>query len=102
MSGDGQMARWCAQFGNVDGKMAGYAALDHPTNVRHPQGLRIHPSNPYFSFTATTALKGGRYTIDKPYLSRYRVVVFESAADAALLNRLWDDFATPPTVVVMP
>jgi hypothetical protein len=103
-TGDGQRARWCAQWGNVNGKVGGYAAFDHPTNFRHPQGLRIHPSNPYWSFTAATSLAGGRFSIEPgtPYKSRYRVVVFDGAADAALLNRLWDDFATPPTVTVMP
>jgi hypothetical protein len=103
-TGDGQRARWVAQWGTVNGKVGGYAAFDHPTNFRHPQGLRIHPTNPYWSFTASTTLAGGRFSIESgtPYKSRYRVVVFDGAADAALLNRLWDDFATPPTVTVMP
>jgi hypothetical protein len=30
------------------------------------------------------------------------VVVFDGAADAALLNRLFDDFGTPATVEVLP
>jgi hypothetical protein len=103
-SGDGQNARWCAMYGNVNGKIGGYAGLGHPSNVRAPQGLRIHPSNPYWAFLPTTALKGGRYTIEAgvPYKSRFRIVVFDGNADAALLNRQWDDFATPPTVQVMP
>lgn len=103
-NGDGKTARWCAQYGNVDGKPAGYAALGHKDNPRHPQGLRIHPTNPYWSFTATTPASGGRLTIEtgKPYHSRFRIVVFDGQADAALLNRLWDDFSTPPTVQVLP
>jgi hypothetical protein len=103
-NGDGQNARWCAQYGNINGKTGGYAALGHPTNVRAPQGLRIHPSNPFFAFLPVTPLKGGRYTIEPgvPYKSRFRVVSFDGNADAALLNRLWDDFATPPTVTRMP
>jgi hypothetical protein len=103
-NGDGQNARWCAQYGNVNGKIGGYAGLGHPTNLRAPQGLRIHPSNPYWAFLPTTALKGGAYTIQVgvPYKSRFRIVVFDGNADAALLNRLWDDYATPPTVQVMP
>jgi len=103
-TGDGSRARWCAQWGTVNGKVGGYAGLDHPTNFRHPQGLRIHPSNPYWSFTASTEAAGGRFTIEpgKPYRSRYRVVVFDGAADAALINRIWDDFGSPPTVTVLP
>jgi hypothetical protein len=103
-SGDGQNARWCAMWGDIGGRIAGYAGLGHPTNVRAPQGLRIHPSNPYWAFLPTTALKGGRYTIESgvPYKSRFRVVTFDGAGNAQLLNRLWDDYATPPTVQVMP
>jgi hypothetical protein len=103
-TGDGQNARWCAQFGSINGRTGGYAGLGHPTNVRAPQGLRIHPSNPYWAFLPTTALKGGRYTIESgvPYKSRFRIIVFDGNANATLLNALWDDFATPPTVTVLP
>ena len=103
-NGDGQRANWVAQYGNVDGQVAGYAAFDHPTNFNHPQGLRIHPSNPYWSFTACTLNAGGRFEIapNNPYKSLYRVVVFDGAADAAFLNRLYNDFGTPPTAEVLP
>jgi hypothetical protein len=103
-TGDGQAARWVAQFGNVMGKPGGYAALGHPTNFRAPQGLRIHPSNPYWAFVPVTALKGGRFTIEPgvPYKSRFRLVTFDGNADAAVLNRIYDDYATPPTVTVLP
>lgn len=101
-NGDGQNARWCAQYGTVDGQRAGYAAFDHPTNFRHPQGLRIHPTNPYWAFVPITPLKGGRHTLEVgvPYHSLYRIVAFDGDANADLLNKLWDDFATPPTVTV--
>lgn len=103
-NGDGQRAKWVAQYGNVDGAVAGYAAFDHPTNFRHPQGLRIHPSNPYWSFTACTQSAGGRFEIvpNAPYKSLYRVVAFDGAADAAFLNRLYNDFGEPPAVEILP
>jgi hypothetical protein len=103
-NGDGTRAKWCAQYGTVAGKVGGYAAFSHPTNFRHPQGLRLHPSNPYWSFTPVTRSSGGRSEIRPgvPYVSRYRVIAFDGNPDAALLNRLWDDFATPPTVTVLP
>lgn len=103
-AGDGQRANWVAQYGAVDGQVAGYAAFDHPTNFRHPQGLRLHPTNPYWAFSACTKSAGGRFQIDpgKPYKSLYRVVAFDGAADAALLNRLYNDFGEPPTVEILP
>lgn len=103
-SGDGQSANWVAQYGTVAGQVAGYAAFDHPTNFRHKQGLRIHPSNPYWAFSACTQGSGGRFTIEPgaPYHSLYRVVAFDGAADATLLNRLYSDFGEPPTVEILP
>jgi len=101
---DGSRAKWCAQYGTVDGKIGGYASLGHPTNFRAPQGLRVHPTNPYWSFTPVTAESGGRTELQPgmPYASKFRVVVFDGNADATLLNRLWNDYATPPTVTVLP
>jgi hypothetical protein len=101
---DGQNARWVAQFGSVGGATGGYAALDHPENLRSPQGLRVHPSNPYWAYVPVTPLKGGRYTIEVgvPYRSRFRIVSFDGAANADVLNRIWSDYASPPTVEVLP
>ncbi|HEU5075531.1 MAG TPA: DUF6807 family protein, partial [Polyangiaceae bacterium] len=103
-TGDGQRAKWLAQYGTVDGMQGGYAAFDHPTNFRHPQGLRIHPTYPYWSFTACTDSAGGRFEITEaaPYKSLYRVVAFDGDADAALLNQLYNDFGEPPTVEILP
>lgn len=103
-TGDGQRAKWLAQYGTIDGQPGGYAAFDHPTNFRHPQGLRIHPTYPYWSFTAATQSAGGRFEItdQAPYKSLYRVVAFDGEADAALLNQLFNDFGEPPTVEILP
>jgi hypothetical protein len=100
---DGQNARWVAQFGNVGGRTGGYAALGHPSNLRAPQGLRVHPSNPYWAFVPVTPLKGGSYTIEPgvPFRSRFRIVSFDGPANAELLNRIWSDYGTPPAVEVL-
>jgi hypothetical protein len=101
---DGQKARWCSQYGAIDDRVGGYAALDHPENFRHPQALRVFPTNPFVSYLPVTAASGGRFTIQvgEPYRSRHRVVSFDGDANASLLERLWDDYATPPTVQVLP
>ncbi len=97
IGGDDTRARWCAIGGLVDGVTAGIAAFDHPENFRAPQPVRIHPDDPYFNFSPS---KLGDWRIDpgKPYVSRYRFVAFDGAADAAELNRLWNDYAYPPKV----
>jgi len=99
IAGDDTRARWCSIFGKVDRAVAGIAAFGHPDNFRAPQPLRIHPDDPYFNFSPS---KLGDWRIDpgKPYVSRYRFVAFDGPADRAELDRLWNDYANPPKVVV--
>ena len=98
-SGDGTTARWCYIGGKVDGKMAGYAVLGHPSNFRAPQPMRINPTDPYFSFSP---VKPGGFPIvqGKPFVSRFRFVVTDGEPDRALYDRVWNDYATPPKVSV--
>jgi hypothetical protein len=99
IAGDDTRARWCAIGGDVDGVVAGIAAFGHPDNFRAPQPVRIHPDDPYFNFSPS---KLGDWRIDpgKPYVSRYRFVAFDGPADPAELDRLWNDYANPPRVIV--
>jgi hypothetical protein len=64
--------------------------------------VRIHPDNPYFTFAPIRPEDGGAFTIEPgaPYVSRFRIITTDGAVDAALLDRLWNDFATPPDVTV--
>jgi hypothetical protein len=97
--GDGTNARWCYIGGKVDGKPVGYASLGHPSNYRAPQPVRINPTDPFFSFAP---VRDGGFPIvpGKPYTSRFRIVVTDGPPDKALLERLWNDYATPPTVTI--
>jgi hypothetical protein len=97
--GHGTRARWCYMGGLVDGRPAGLAILDHPQNLRHPQAMRLHPNEPFFSYTPVQL---GAFTIaaGQPYVARYRVVSVDGPPDAALFDRLWRDFAQPPAVTI--
>jgi hypothetical protein len=99
IAGDDTRARWCSIAGNVDGAVVGIAAFGHPDNFRAPQPVRIHPDDPYFNFSPS---KLGDWRIDpgKPYVSRYRFVAFDGPADRVELDRLWNDYASPPKVTV--
>ena len=98
-NGDGTSTRWCHIGGRVAGNPVGYAALVHPGNFRAPQPVRINPTDPFFSIAPVAS---GGFTIEpgKPYVSRYRIVVSDGAADKSLLDRLWSDYARPPAVTV--
>lgn len=101
VKGHATRARWCDLNGLVNGRRAGLAVLGHPSNFRFPEPMRIHPDEPFFNFAPQQAgdmeLKPGEV-----YVSRYRFVVHDGAPNPATLDRLWNDFASPPKVTVTP
>lgn len=97
--GNETRARWTYIGGEVEGKQAGLAMLGHPTNFRAPQPVRIHPEMPYFCY-APPQLGPWSISPGQPYQVRYRFVVFDGTPDANALDRLWNDYAYPPTVTV--
>jgi hypothetical protein len=93
------VGKWAHLGGLVDGTLTGLAILGHPANANAPQPQRIHPTEPFFNFAAQQA---GALEIapGKPFTARYRFVVADGAPDKAELDRLWNDYAYPPKVVV--
>jgi len=89
-------ARWIAMTGAAGAGKASIAILGHPKNFRAPQPLRVHPSEPFISFAPQVA---GPMKIShgKTYRSEYRFVLFDGEPDKELLERLWTDYAEPPT-----
>jgi hypothetical protein len=97
--GNGTPARWTHMGGLLDGRPAGIAILDHPSNFRSPQPTRLNPDNPFFNYSPSVA---GDWKMEpgKPYVSRYRFVTYEGEPDRELLERMWNDYANPPAVTV--
>lgn len=93
---NGKPARWIAMSGAAGEGKAGIAILGHPENFRAPQPIRIHPQEPFISF-APQMVGDMEIAHDKAYRSEYRFVTFDGAPDKQLLERLWNDYATPPT-----
>lgn len=98
-NGNATRGRWFRMSGPVDGEMVGIAVLDHPNNFRSPQPMRLNPDDPFFNYAPSQL---GRFEI-KPgerFVLRYRYVVADGPADKAELDRLWNDYATPPQVSI--
>ncbi|MEQ1860030.1 MAG: PmoA family protein [Chthoniobacteraceae bacterium] len=97
--GDATKAKWVHIGGDVDGAPAGIAVLIHPSNFRFPQPLRLNPKNPQLCVAPSA---DGDWSIEpgKPYVSRYRIVVFDGAADAAWIGKRLQDYAKPVTAAV--
>lgn len=94
-TGDSTKARWVYLGGEVDGTPAGIAVLIHPTNFRYPQPLRLNPKNPQLCIAPS---QDGDWSIEpgKPYISRYRLLVFDGKPDAKWIETQWQDYAKQP------
>lgn len=82
---------WIAVYGQIDGDMAGFVVMDHPSNFRSPQPIRVHPRMPYFVFTPV--FKGS--FILKPgftYKAKYRIVTFDGEPDAKLIESWYREY----------
>lgn len=92
--GNETTARWAVMTANVEGRPASIGFLNHPSNFRHPQPLRIHPSEPFFCWAPS---QGGDFSIEpgKPYVSRFRFIVSDAPLTAAEMNAAWKDYAEP-------
>lgn len=99
--GHATRADWCAVWQKVDGQPAGIVILGHPSNFRSPQPMRIHPSEPFLNFAPPQA---GDFSIEpgKPYVSKYRFVLFDGEPNVKRITQLWHDYADPPKVRVEP
>jgi hypothetical protein len=98
---DGNHTRpnWVCEHGLVGGSPCCVVVMSHPSNVRSPQPVRLHPDKPYFVFTPPVL---GEFQIrpGEEYVARYRYVVHDGPVDTELYERLWRDYAEPPTVEV--
>ena len=97
--GNESTARWLDLAGPLDGGQAGCLILIHPSNFRYPQPLRLNPKQPQICVAPS---QGGDWEI-KPgeeYVSHYRFVIHDGPMDDATAERLWRDFAEPPTVKI--
>jgi hypothetical protein len=95
VKGNATRGRWCHIGGRTDGGLAGVAILSHPQNFRAPQPMRLHPTEPFVCF-APSHLGDWEIAPGQPYVTRYRYVIADGPPDAALLDRLWNDYADPP------
>lgn len=91
-SGDSTKAKWVHLGGQVDGTTTGMAILIHPSNFRFPQPLRLNPKNPQLCIAPS---QDGDWSIEpnKPYLSKYRLLVFDGPPNPQWIEAQWSAYA---------
>jgi Family of unknown function (DUF6807) len=98
--GNETRGRWCYIGGLVEGRQTGIVIMCHPSNYRAPQPMRLHPTEPFFCF-APQQLGEMEIVPGQPYVSRYRCVILDGTPDPKPIERLYGDYAFPPTVDVL-
>jgi hypothetical protein len=93
--GNATTGRWCVLKAPVDGQVASIGFLGHPSNFRAPQGMRLHPDEPFFNWAPS---QGGDFQIEpaQTYVSRYRFLVRDGPLTAEEMDRAWNGYADPP------
>lgn len=104
---DGTHARWIYITGDTKTGRSGLLFLGHPDNYNSPEPLRIWDENAnggrgdaFINF-APTKDKDWELKPNGHYLLRYRVLSYEGEMTKEKADRLWNDFANPPTVVTI-
>lgn len=98
-AGNKSRARWCAFFGDLYDEPVAVTLMGHPENVYAPQPIRIHPDEAFLSFAPCQKTQIAIRPA-KPYRLRYRLFVQDGAHDAAVSERLWQDYADPPGITL--
>lgn len=102
---DQKPARWVDLTGPIEtgsDRYAGAMVADHPANVNHPSVARIHPTSlPFFSYVPSHD-RAVTIPTDQPMVFRYRILIHDGHPDPALDERVWRDFADPPSARLEP
>jgi hypothetical protein len=104
---DGSRARWADINGAFTDKgNSGITFFSHPSNRDYPEPMRVWPENQngvgdvYFEFCPTRHNDWELYP-GNTYRLKYRMLVYDGKIDQATADRLWNDFAYPPTVTML-
>jgi len=97
----GKPAKWTDYSASVNGKPAGVAILDHPSNVRHPtrwhaRGYSLNAANPFALRSFTRDKKNdGSYTLPsgQQLRLRYLVIVHEGELTRDRIEQYFTRFA---------
>ena len=79
---------------------AGVLFMSHPANRSHPEPMRIWPKGDIFFNFCPIQKAPWTLTPGNDYRLQYRVYAYDGTLAAEAAERLWQDFAHPPTVTV--
>lgn len=99
----GKRAAWCDYYGPVEGKIVGFAIMDHPKNPRHPTWWHVRDyglfaANPFgqHDFENLKDIHAGDLKIPAGQSAtfRYRVVIHEGDEKTARIAERYTEYIT--------
>lgn len=103
---DGSTARWIYITGDTKTGRSGLLFMGHPSNYNSPEPLRIWDENAnggrgdaFINFAPTKNMDW-KLEPDGQYLLRYRILSYEGEMTRERADRLWNDFAHPPVIII--
>lgn len=103
IDGNGTRSRWCDLSGSIDGQWEGVEIMSNPNNFRHPEPMRIIPDADYVYFVYCPSVLGEwEMKPGEDHIFRYRLYMHEGKANVEDNERLWQDYAEPPEVKIVP
>lgn len=94
-----QGVRWSHMGGDIEGNVAGLGIFGHPDNPRHPLGVFINATEPFFSY-GPVSLGDLRIEPGTPWSTRFRFITHDGEPDTEEIEQMWNDYAYPPAVTV--
>lgn len=97
IAGNATRPVWTALSGPTGDRRPTLAVLDHRTNFRYPQPVRLHPDMPYF---AISPMAEGAFEVsqEKPFVARYGIVVASDVIAPERLDALQRAFSADATL----
>ncbi|MDN4502730.1 PmoA family protein [Alteromonadaceae bacterium BrNp21-10] len=96
---DNSSGRWFLIDGELQNDYAGMLVMSHPSNVHHPEPLRIWPlgyneQGQVFANFATTKNQDWVIKLGEVYYLNYRLVVYNQQLSDKQAESYWQDFAS--------
>ena len=85
---------WVMMPGRVEDREVYAVAMGHPSNFRHPQPVRLHPTMPYFCFAPMVL---GNFSIDdqRELVGRIRLFTGDGRPASEVIDGWFEDYQTP-------
>jgi hypothetical protein len=101
---DNTTGNWFYLQGEVDNEYAGILMMSYPTNIHHPQPMRMwgdpNEKRGLFASFSPTRYKDWLLEPAKSYTLKYRFVVYNGKINLKIAENFWNNYANPPEIEI--